>query len=175
MFAKIIPMDMPSATKARDAAGTVVDQATWEASGGAECLAQMTLISGEIQAEVFDVVTHDLKSKIRPAIASIRLNTGAFVEYWMRELRNVKSAHKEVNGATISLSYLKLLEGSLGFLRGTPMSSDVDKNMLVSRLEEAKTHIGEALLQEPTQENTEQNQNIIAQLDWEFHHFSMLG
>ena len=174
LFHKIIPIELLAADSARDESGQVTNQATWEASGGAECLNTMEAISAAIGADVFENVEYDLKNKIMPVVANLKAGPGPFLSYWTHELDKAQSSLGDEDNAMVSLGYLKLLEGSLKFLEGNSKPQPADAKKISTRLEEARDYIGNVLLQENTSKNTRESNAVIEQLTWEFKHFNML-
>ncbi len=175
LFNKVIPMELLAASTARDESGKVSNQATWESSGGAECLNTMEAISTAIRADVFENVEYDLKNKIMPVVAALKTGPGPFVSYWSHELNKTQSSLEGVDNAMVSLGYLKLLEGSQVFLEGNSKPQPQDAKKISTRLEEAHDYIGNILRQENTDENIQESHAVIEQLNWEFKHFNMLA
>jgi len=173
LFKKIIAMEQLAASSARDEHGKVIDQAVWEASGGAGCLEAMAAISAEIRADVFENAAYDLENKIMPVVANIEAGATKFLSYWTEGLTNAKSKLHDVDNAEVALGHLKLLEGALKFLDGSSKSKEAKK--ITAHLEEARDFIGNILLQENTDENTQESRAVIDQLDWEFKHLNMLS
>ena len=115
LFNNIIPMELLAASFVRNKNGKVTDQAVWKDSGGAECLASMKAIATEVRADVIKSAEYDLKNKIMPVVAKLKTGPAPFLSYWTHELNKIQTNLANADNATVSLSYLKLLEGALAF------------------------------------------------------------
>lgn len=175
LFREIIPVELLLASGARDGDGKVTDPAAWDASGGGKCIAEMDAVFTEIRAESFKYAEHELATKVMPYIEAKLSSTKSFMIYWARQLDETKSQTKGADSAAVSLGYIKLLESMLKFLAGNFELSAEDITKLTNRLKEVRDLIEASLLQEGADAHLEKNQGAIAQLDWEFHHISMLA
>lgn len=175
LFNNIIPMELLAASFVRDKKGKVTDQAVWKDSGGAECLASMKAIATEVRADVIKSAEYDLKNKIMPVVAKLKTGPAPFLSYWTHELNKIQTNLANADNATVSLSYLKLLEGALAFSPADTQPSFDDAKKITPRLKEARDYIGTVLLQENTDANTQKSHAVIEQLSWEFMHLDVLA
>ncbi len=175
LFKKIIPMELLAASAARDKRGAVINEVSWVASGGSECLGAMAAISAEVRADVFANAVHDLENKILPVIAELEATTPQFAAYWMQELSKTQTKLHGADGAMTTLGHLKLVEGVLAFITKSGAAQSTEAQKMASRLQEAQTYIGSILLKDESAQNTEESNAIIAQLDWEFKHINILS
>lgn len=175
LFKKIIPMELLSASAARNESGMVTNEVSWVVSGGADCLEAMADVSAEVRADVFDNVVHDLENKILPVIAEIEANTPEFAAYWMQELSKTQTKLHGADGAMTALGHLKLVEGVLAYITKSGVAQSTEAQKMAPRLQEAQNYIGNILLKDGSEQNPEESSTIIAQLDWEFKHVNILS
>ena len=187
LFDKIIPMDLLSAVKARDADSVVVDKEAWMKSGGAICIGALEAIAEKNESEAVATVETIVATKIEPVVAKLSaakpklsLVSGQevypeikFQQFWSQQMDSVLKSNTG-NPTSSSQEFLDLIEASTVFAQRLT-TAETKMNVIIDRLAEAREYITEWMRKGNNATGAEDPSAVIQQIDWEFRRMEMLS